>query len=448
MQQKTTFKQRLRNPKFRTLLFGGIFSIICLIAIASSVFLTRRSQDTRQQAATDLGVVTVTYSTEPATLVPNQPASVKFFINTNSMQVDGVQVEFTITTDVANDFNFVAATGSNLQLLLKKVTPVSGGYKVQAIATAPVGESFSSSTNVHFGSLTFTPTKAGSLKLAFDNDQSLSTQHKSNPVKDQLKPITSVTYQVGSEVVTSPAATPTQAATPTAAALTCNSTCRTAAQCQAINPNWTCLYINNCTGITCPIGNCRLASNPSNTQCSSATPTPKTVVSPSPTATATPILVCNSTCRTDAQCKAFNANWTCKLQNNCVGFTCPIGNCRLATNPDNAQCTTATPTPKSTATPTSGTGGPITTPSTSPTTATSPTATPTSTTAGTNATHTPTPTASSNSQDDEQEGEQDNEYEEENVALPAAGQSNTTFVVVATVSAVVILGILAVLFFI
>lgn len=159
-------------------------------------------------------------------------------------------------------------------------------------------------------------------------------------------------------IAASPTSTPTNRPTPTPTiSPVCNSTCRTNAQCQAANPNWICKLQDNCTGFNCPIGNCRLASNPLNEQCLpvSPSPTPTTPPTPtnSPTASPTTAPVCDSTCRTNAQCQAVNPNWICKFRNDCTGVTCPIGNCRLASNDTSTQCLppTASPTASPTSTP-------------------------------------------------------------------------------------------------
>lgn len=85
------------------------------------------------------------------------------------------------------------------------------------------------------------------------------------------------------------------------------------------------------------------------------TATPTSTPRPTATPTSTPVsnLTCNSTCRTNAQCQAVNPNWTCKLQDNCTGFNCPIGNCRLASNTSSTTCspTSTSPTPKPTSPP-------------------------------------------------------------------------------------------------
>lgn len=160
-----------------------------------------------------------------------------------------------------------------------------------------------------------------------------------------------------------PTATPTVRPTSTPTPLlSCNSTCRTNAQCQAFNPNWKCEFQNNCTGIACPIGNCRLASNPSSTVClpPTATPTPSptntSTPSPSPTNTPTPSPTtapyCNIACSTNSDCNSAHICYK-------VG-TATTGFCRLESHPSSTVCqqATATPTPSPTDTPPGNTSTP------------------------------------------------------------------------------------------
>lgn len=84
-----------------------------------------------------------------------------------------------------------------------------------------------------------------------------------------------------------PSKVPGQSSAPVTAPPTplpvCNMTCGSAAQCQAINPNWTCYFPSG------PSGVCRLASNPTSATCAAATPRPTAVkISPLPTIRTSP----------------------------------------------------------------------------------------------------------------------------------------------------------------
>ncbi|HYD34935.1 MAG TPA: hypothetical protein VD999_02615 [Vitreimonas sp.] len=70
------------------------------------------------------------------------------------------------------------------------------------------------------------------------------------------------------------------------------------------------------------------STSPSPSPSTSPSPSPSTSPSPSPTTTTT--YSCNSTCQNNTQCAQANSN-----------FICYNGNCRLATNPTSASCSTA-----------------------------------------------------------------------------------------------------------
>lgn len=111
----------------------------------------------------------------------------------------------------------------------------------------------------------------------------------------------------------------------------CDSACVVNAQCP--------------TGLSCINAVCRLAENPTDTQCkpkivASPSPTPTPTPTPSPAPTPTPAIGCNDSCTTNADCT--NPNHIC--------YSTDTGNkCRLASNVDNLSCVNpvvSTPTPQ------------------------------------------------------------------------------------------------------
>lgn len=132
------------------------------------------------------------------------------------------------------------------------------------------------------------------------------------------------------------------------------------------------IYFKNLETMPASVATATVAPTPS------PTPTPTATIAPVATPTPTPILTCNSTCRTNAQCQAVNPNWYCKIRPSCTGFTCPLGDCRLVSAPEDTTCggSVATPTSTPSSTPTSTPSStPTSTPSPSPTFTVAPTPT-------------------------------------------------------------------------
>jgi hypothetical protein len=125
----------------------------------------------------------------------------------------------------------------------------------------------------------------------------------------------------------------------------CNSICAQTADCQAVNPDWTCLAETpNATG-SAGIKHCRLTDNPTSATCS-------------------PQIACNSPCTTDSECQAVNPNWSCETltypttEANPTPVTSKA--CRLTTNPNSEACVPPDVTPTQTPTPTPTPTGEVT----------------------------------------------------------------------------------------
>lgn len=328
--KKTTLQRAFR--KYSQLLILSSLALILLLGTVVSFRLSQQTQDIRQEASTPTGLVRVRVEPQGALQV-GQPNYLNFMINTNQIQVDGVQLEFTLNTDTADRFDLVPVAGNPLQLLSKKIVHQGGSeHAGQLIGIANIGEPFSSTQDTIFAQLIFTPTTAGTLSLTFDQVNSLSTVFDSDPVRDELGVVESVSFQIAS-----PTSTPVPTAT--IAQITnrqCNEQCDTNAQC-AVN-------------LMCASGRCRLATNPTSTSCSAPT---------------TQLATCNQTCTNNASCTA--------------GLTCYNTRCRNPQHPQSSTCSAPTNTPTKTPTPrpttSAGIGGSVAT--TTPTKSSTPTPQPT-----------------------------------------------------------------------
>lgn len=319
-QRKKILLKIKRNASFVILI--GILGILFAGTLVVS-WLSKRSQEIRQQASVDQGVVVVTPSAS-SNLVVGQPASIDFSVNTNSMQIDGVQLFFNINSTVGSNFDFELDSQSGLQLVAENIQDQGGGqYLAQILVIGQVAQPYSTNNTVQFGRLTFTPTQAGSVNLSFDNNGSRATAYQSNPVEDQLRTLGSFNVQISS--APTPTATsvtqpnnenPTPTPTSGSGGVTlkqCNESCTSHANCAS--------------NLACIGGVCRLASNPSNTSCQGV---PDQGIRRS----------CNEYCADSNECA--------------TGLTCHFNRCRNPQAVNSTSCQTPTPTPTSKSTVTTG----------------------------------------------------------------------------------------------
>ncbi len=335
--KKKLFHQLKKNSSFIVLL--GILGVLFLGTIAVT-YLSRQRQDVRQQASIDDGIVLVTTSLASSSLSINQPAAINFSVNTNSLQVDGVQLIFSVNSSVETGFDFEVIGESGMQLVAKDIQDLGNGeYVFQIITIGEVGQPFSTSADVQFGRLTFTPTQPGNISLSFNQSSSRSTVYKSSPVEDQLRTIPEFSVEVvsTSDPTPEPEEEPAPTETPGSGGESvkqCNEDCSSNAQCAA--------------NFLCHENKCRLASNPSSESCQG---TPDQGIQRS----------CNEYCSDNRECSS--------------GLTCYFNRCRNPQNQTNTSCQLpATATPKAQTSITGGTKTP--TPKPTATTKASPTATP------------------------------------------------------------------------
>jgi hypothetical protein len=359
-------------------------SILMIVGGAIGMVLVQKdikqSQDLRQQASVADGNVTVTMSSQG--LVPDEAGKVDFFINTNGVQTDGVQLTFNVVTDVLDAPPvFTLLDSVPLQLAYSEVETTADGYLISVI-TLPkqLGQPFSSTTSLKFGSLDVTPNKEGSITLNFDVENSISTIHASNPAQDELTHIATTNFSVvdpaGSpspspsvspNVSPSPSASPNVSPSPSISpnpspsaspdaspaiggsqVATCNESCSSNSDCDvnlrcysgqcrlATNVssatcsapadkglsfacNEYCSDSNECaSGLTCYNNSCRNPENVSSATCADLTTSQRTAS----------VQSCNESCSSNADCD--------------VNLRCYQGACRLATNPGSFSCTAST----------------------------------------------------------------------------------------------------------
>jgi hypothetical protein len=298
--------------------------------------LSQRSQDVRQQAAVEGGVVEVTPGEMISTAIVGTPWSVILRLNTKSMQVDGVQLYFDIKGKFSETPTINILSQSGLQLIANKVDQTSDGYRARLIAIANPGQPYVNNNETDFLKIEVIPSEPEDFQIVFDQEDSQSTQYKSTPVKDVLKPINTISVDVVAEVENTPV--PTEAATPTPSPT--NEPTPTPTERASSTPTPTpiadngtggktpqscggsCFIDEDCANrLVCYFGQCRLGSNPTNDRC----------VDPPDTGIHN---VCNEYCSNTGECQE--------------GLTCYFNRCRNPRNVTNSSC--AEPASRSTTT--------------------------------------------------------------------------------------------------
>lgn len=249
--RKSLFSFDFKKTSSKILLIGVLF--VLAAGTMASLYLLQYAQDLRQQASVEGGLVQVSSSqtsSSGTTFPVGQPVSIPVQVNTNGVQVDGVQLSFNIVTDVTESITIAPVEGSGLKEAITNVTPNSSGFSVQSIF---IGESvtapFSSTQPTTFFNLEFTPTQTGNVQLVFDQTKSYSTVNKSDPPKDELAPVVTMNFTIITQMTGTPTATVGQST----GTKICGESCQTTADCANSTGGAPIVCQNNkCVNINCP----------------------------------------------------------------------------------------------------------------------------------------------------------------------------------------------------
>lgn len=312
---------RIKSQISALFLVGGLF-ILLLSSIGLIIGLANISstQDLRQQASYPGGTVEVVLEPPTFPILVNQSLPIEVLLNTQGMQVDGVQLVITLPTSFTNPNAQINST-LPIQIAYQQLEQNTNYNLLKLIVlNNQFSQPFSTSRLEPILKIISTPAQVGSFSVGTDNTRSIVTQHNSDPPLDVLKPITSISILVNDSLPISVTAT----ATPTPPAQ-CNSQCRVDQDC----PNNLFCYFGQYP-VTPNIGWCRLPTNPKDQQClpiPSLSPT-LPVISPQPSISPN----CNALCRSDLECTNglicyFGANNTqdsgwCRLKENPTSQTC------------------------------------------------------------------------------------------------------------------------------
>lgn len=209
-------RQKKYGLKGKSPFLFGAFALVAIFGVFFSVRLAQNAQDIRNQAAVDQGQVLLSAVTSPSTLRVGQPATVTFRVNTQGVQVDGVQVAFAINTSQSQPLTaqptISVVSASGMSFLGNPVIQNQNGTYSIAFTVAPqIPNSFSSTSPVDIATVTFTPTSVGTVSFVFNNTYSKATIKDSPTGEDTLLTVQPMNFVVQAEGP----ASPTPSATPT-----------------------------------------------------------------------------------------------------------------------------------------------------------------------------------------------------------------------------------------
>ncbi len=326
------------NPSLVSQLLMVLSVLLIVFGALGLVFvqnpLQQESFDTRREASVDNGQVLVSFDPDNESFKVGQEARIDILVNTQNLNTTGVELVFNIITETTDELNVLAYSDPNLRIVSQEIEQTSDGFLVSYKTEAVSGRTFLSTSPKPVMALTFTPTRTGDFKLAFDADASVSYKANTTPAQDLLKTVGNETYHVESGSSSSVKA--------------CNDSCASNAECPTNHRcfenrcrlvtnvssstcstppdnglqrqcNQYCADTRECaSGFTCYFNRCRRPDNVESTSCSLPSAALQTAIQQS----------CNKSCSSNAQC----AN----------NMRCFNSQCRLATNPSSTSCSAVT----------------------------------------------------------------------------------------------------------
>jgi len=274
------------------LIFAGALGLVFIQGPVSE------PQIVQKQASVNQGQVIVT-GTRESDFKIGETEKIYLSINTHGIQLDGVELTFSVITEAIDQLKVRVLPTTNLQTARLEIDETSNGFLVNMASYTPSGAKFSSTQDLKIVELEFKPTKSGAITLNFDAAKSFAPVSNSNPVKDELKHIASMDFIVLGQIIT----TNNNDINDTGLNRGCNQYCADKSECASI--------------FICQENRCRLPENPDDSTC--RLPISTTILTSNQQ-------LCNQTCETNNDCA--------------INLGCYDGLCRLKSNPSSTSCST------------------------------------------------------------------------------------------------------------
>lgn len=186
---KTNKKKYRTFSPFKTLVASGLGLIgvgaILLLTFFVSTDSLQQQQDVRSDASIPQGSVSISQTHTPQVPLLNQPNAFNLKIKTGTTKLEEITLWFDVISSIGSEIT-IQESSPLLTYSIEK-TNVEHGYKVKVTATPKDANGyFTGTSEANLIKIDYTPTKAGSIALNFDRDNSRAIVFGSSPKQDQL----------------------------------------------------------------------------------------------------------------------------------------------------------------------------------------------------------------------------------------------------------------------
>lgn len=360
----------MRRLKYSARSFLLVVSLLCLLSgITGIIFLQNQPQeqsfDIRQQASVpDVEEIEIfspeANGTTPITATVSE--SIPIYVNTNNFE--NLELVLFMKTNSAQDLEIVE-TNPLFTVSQSEIEKTADGYALAVTVTKATSSEQITSNSVPLFDVSFLATQSDTIFISFDSEKTTATQNatkqtitaasfshalNANDVAPTLSPNTRPTPSP--TLIPTPTPSPTPTTDSRSTIRSCNETCSSNSECA----------VNHLCYNTGSDKRCRLATNPSNTSCS--TPSDNGLNRQ-----------CNQYCANNGECSAGLSCWynrcrrpdniestscsapsvaaqqtitqscnsSCASNRDCsINMRCYNSQCRLASNPSSTSCSAVT----------------------------------------------------------------------------------------------------------
>lgn len=201
--------RRMKIP-LRMVVMGSLV-LLLLLGLMAAVFLSRFSQDTRNQASVSQGPVQVRWNSNNQTGTPGQTITTNLQVNTGGRQIDGLQLVYNMTgTYPTTPMTFTPVSTGRFDLANPQITTSENGiYLRLGLITKNPTQPFSSTSYVTVGTLSYAAPASGSFTLVPEPTASQSKAIEHSTLQDILRSVFTAQYTFNVAAPTpSPSASP------------------------------------------------------------------------------------------------------------------------------------------------------------------------------------------------------------------------------------------------
>jgi hypothetical protein len=209
MQKKHSNKSKKISLEQKFSFIAGVIAIVFFTLMAiSSIFLQKNlreeSQDTRKEASTTQAInnqlAYLNTTTPRPVLISNEKSDMEFLLNTNSNQISGIQLSFTINGNLLQKpvINLTQRLENSLQIVAQNMTQNGNNYSIDLLIL-PLNPAtpISYSSNTSFLRMSIIPANTQDISVVFNNQNSLATRFDTGA--NILSPIDNMIFLVEEE---------------------------------------------------------------------------------------------------------------------------------------------------------------------------------------------------------------------------------------------------------